>query len=284
VVLRYYVAATLLTYGLAKLFEVQFVTLAPFQLDGRVGDMSPMGMLWTFMGASRPYTIFAGLLEVIAALLLLWRRTALIGAVLAIAAIINIVVLNFSYDVALKLFSLRLLAFAIALTLPDGRRLLKAALGEPVERIVPRPRSTHRRELARRWTRVTLVGACVAILTHHMWTVQHDLPRSSAIDGIWSVESSTAGSWRKLIISPGRVTIRSITDERTHHAAEVGDSTIRVFVGDQHVTWNYQRDDSYMRLTGHFLDLELDVMLRREPEPLLTSRGFHWINEEPLHR
>lgn len=283
-VLRYYLIAALLTYGLAKVFEVQFVTLAPFQLDGRVGDMSPMGMLWAFMGASRPYTIFAGLLEVVAALLLLSRRTTLLGALLAIAAMANVVMLNCCFDVAVKLFSLRLLAFAIALTLPQGKRLLTAALGEPVARIAPLPRLTHGRELARRVAKVALVGTMALLLVRQMWTVQSHLPRPTAIDGIWAVESSTAGEWRTLIISPGQVTIRSMTDARTHHSAEVDDVTIRVLAGDQREVWHYQRDDDRMQITGRHLDRDLSVTLRREPEPLLTSRGFRWINDEPPNR
>ena len=39
-----------------------------------IGDMSPMGLLWTFMGHSQPYTKLAGGAEVLGAVLLLSRR------------------------------------------------------------------------------------------------------------------------------------------------------------------------------------------------------------------
>jgi hypothetical protein len=41
-----------------------------------------MGILWTFMAASTGYTIFAGLAEAVAGLLLLFRRTSTLGALL----------------------------------------------------------------------------------------------------------------------------------------------------------------------------------------------------------
>jgi hypothetical protein len=37
-------------------------------------------------------------------------------------------------------------------------------------------------------------------------------------------------------------------------------------------------------IEGRYQDRELRVTLRLlEPEPLLTSRRFHWINEEPFN-
>ena len=59
-------------------------------------------------GHSGPYTFIAGLAEIVGAVLLLWRRTTLIGALLLAGVLVNIVLLNFCYDVPVKLFSVEL--------------------------------------------------------------------------------------------------------------------------------------------------------------------------------
>ena len=79
--LRYVLAFAMLGYGLAKINidYNQFPINGPMQLEKTWGSSSPMNVLWAFMGASRPYTVFAGLGEVLAALLLIWRRTGSLG-------------------------------------------------------------------------------------------------------------------------------------------------------------------------------------------------------------
>ncbi len=123
--LRYVLAFTLLGYGLAKvtLEFNQFPLVSDWQLKKTWGDSSPMNVLWAFMGTSRPYTIFAGLSEVLGAMLLVWRRTSTLGALVAIGVMTNVVLLNFCFDVPVKLYSSHLLTMAILIALPDARRL-----------------------------------------------------------------------------------------------------------------------------------------------------------------
>ena len=72
-----------------------------------------MGLLWTFMGASESYTIFSGISEMAGGLLVTARRTTLLGALVCIGVLGNIVMLNFSYDVPVKLLSCHLFAMAM---------------------------------------------------------------------------------------------------------------------------------------------------------------------------
>ena len=75
VLLRYYLATTLFSYGFVKIFPLQFGNITTYRLFERLGDMSPMGLLWTFMAYSEQYQLFGGLMEVIGGALLLFRRT-----------------------------------------------------------------------------------------------------------------------------------------------------------------------------------------------------------------
>lgn len=102
--LRYGLGVALIGYGMAKIIQTQFPHPSPMRLDRTFGASSPMGLLWTFMGFSAGYNLFAGLAEAIPGLLLFFRRTALLGALLAAAVMANVVALNFFYDVPVKIF------------------------------------------------------------------------------------------------------------------------------------------------------------------------------------
>lgn len=128
VILRYYLGYMMLYYGFAKVFYLQFSELSFYKLLHTYGNSSPMGILWTFMGASKGYTIFSGLMECIGGLLLLHRKTKLLGVLILIPVLGNVVALNFFYDVPVKLFSSQLLIFAFMILLPDVERLARVIL------------------------------------------------------------------------------------------------------------------------------------------------------------
>src|SRR5207244_5434949 len=65
IVLRYYVATVMFSYGVSKVLKLQFYDLSPGVLHQRIGDTPPMRLMWAFMGYSQPYTVFSGLAEVI---------------------------------------------------------------------------------------------------------------------------------------------------------------------------------------------------------------------------
>jgi uncharacterized membrane protein YphA (DoxX/SURF4 family) len=121
--LRYVLGYTMLSYGMAKIFKGQFPYPSPMRLLEPYGESSPIGLLWTFMGYSTPYTVFSGLAEATGGMLLFFRRTTTLGALVMIAVMTNIVMLNFCYDVPVKLYSLNLLLTSVSLLAPDVQRL-----------------------------------------------------------------------------------------------------------------------------------------------------------------
>jgi hypothetical protein len=72
--------------------------------------------------------IFCGIVEVVGALLLVWRRTTILGALISSAALLNVVVLNVSYDIGVKLYSLHLLLMAAFLLAPDLKPLIQMSV------------------------------------------------------------------------------------------------------------------------------------------------------------
>jgi len=127
--LRYVLAAAMLSYGLAKVLVQQFPALDAERMTTTFGEASPMGLLWTCLGASPAYTIMGGVMECLGGALLLWRRTALVGALVLIPVMVNVVAMNFCYDVPVKVYSTHLLAAAVVIVLPDAGRLARMVLG-----------------------------------------------------------------------------------------------------------------------------------------------------------
>jgi uncharacterized membrane protein YphA (DoxX/SURF4 family) len=113
---RYYLALQLIIYGFSKIFKVQFYLPEPNILYTKLGAIPRDLLYWSTLGLSRPYSIFLGATELLAAILLLFRRTMLMGAFLASVILINITAINFAFDISVKLLSCFLLALALFLT------------------------------------------------------------------------------------------------------------------------------------------------------------------------
>ncbi len=193
---RFALASWMIVYASFKVFKVQFADPSLTRLQQPVGEMSPMRLMWTFMGASEGYTAFSGLMELLAGLLLTFRRTTLLGALLAAAIMTHVLVLNLCYDVPVKLFSFHLLLLAGFLILPDLPRLANLfLLGRPAG-----PVEVHR--LFRRvWldrtaaaTRTVLVLGFATLLLSDFYEARHttgDLRPKPPLYGIWIVREFT---------------------------------------------------------------------------------------------
>jgi hypothetical protein len=305
VVLRYYLAFTLLGYAVAKLS--QFPPTGPGRLDQRVGDMSPMGMLWTFMSASQPYTLFAGIVEAVPGLLLLWRRTYVAGALLAAMALGNVVALNFCYDVPVKLFSTQLFLIAVVLLAPHARRLIGALIGSATPEIPPRPRRALPVERARLAGKALLLAAAaLSLLRQADQARTWRRPPRHELHGIWVVDKHVADGverpplvtdaerWNKLHFWTRGAGVRPMRGPvaRFEAAVDPARRTITVKPDGKEETWTYTRGTTQAE-DGERTTLVIDgvhggkpfhVELHREPDPLLVTRGFHWINEVPFNR
>ncbi|HUK88808.1 MAG TPA: DoxX family protein, partial [Blastocatellia bacterium] len=136
---RFYLVSAFLSYGLAKAIPLQMPSPLLSTLMEPYGESSPMGLLWTFIGASRGYEIFTGLAEVAAGVLLILPRTTAIGAVLGIADMFQVFMLNMCYDVPVKLYSFHLMMMGVFLIAPDLGRLGRLFFGRGQVELVKTP-------------------------------------------------------------------------------------------------------------------------------------------------
>lgn len=119
----YYLALQLLQYGLDKVFKAQFYLPEPNTLYTPLGQVSKDLLFWSSMGTSYGYTFFTGAAEVVAAVLIIFRRTRLLGLLAGFALLLHITAINFSFDISVKAYSCFLLLLSIYLLTPFINRL-----------------------------------------------------------------------------------------------------------------------------------------------------------------
>jgi hypothetical protein len=310
VFLRYALAGTMLSYGLAKIPPMQFQPPGPDRLLRSLGQFSPMGLLWTFMGFSPAYTMFAGAAETLGALLLLWRRTTTLGALVLAAVLLNVVMLNFCYDVPVKLYSLHLLAASLVLLLPALPRLMAVL----VLNRATTP-AVFWRPFASRWKTITLKSAKAAfvllLVGTHAWTAYQGwlvrgLSRPNPpLFGIYEVEefrlsgeprpplTTDKDRWRRFFINrTGAAIIQDMSDgfDRWTVTYDAAAGTLKLQTAgaapQEFVLTCTVSPDDHLTLDGPYKSGPIHVTLKRIPESslTLTSRGFHWIQELPFNR
>ena len=241
---RYYLALTLLSYGLFKVIPVQFSPPSLTRLLTPYGDSSPMGILWTFMGASMAYTVFAGLGEVAGAVLLLFRRTRLLGALVSAGVLTNVVVLNFTYDVQVKLYSSHLLAMAVALIALDGRRLVAFFV-----RNTPAPAAEHPPLFGKRWANAAARAVGIALVATMVWSTasrawsiydNRRTSRASPLRGVHEVETFRADGAEVAALSTGELRWRALVIDGAYPAGDE-DGTHRAPVAIQRMDGSLER-------------------------------------------
>jgi len=105
----YYIAAVFLKYGFDKIFKRQFYIPEPNILYSNFGSLTKDTLFWSTMGTSHIYSLVTGITEVIAGLLILFKRSRVAGFFLALIVSINILLINIGFDISVKLFTLFLI-------------------------------------------------------------------------------------------------------------------------------------------------------------------------------
>lgn len=303
---RYYLASVLLTYGFAKIFQVQFQAPTIERLIQPFGESSPMGLAWTFLGHSKLYNLFTGGGEIVAALLLLFRRTTTLGGLLSLTILGNVVMMNFSYDLPVKLFSLHLLLLATILLAVDSSRLLNVLLWNRPSRAgdLSPYYSNRRGKIVYRGAKTLLIGLTLVLGIHselqHKILVGSGGPRPPHY-GLYDVETfildgelqpplTTEGSrWQYVFVEADwTMGYRQMDGTVETFAFRAGPKRLSMFdpEGNQR-HWSYRQPSPGTLEIDGTLDgrpFSARLVQRNLEEYPLVSRGFHWVQEEAFLR
>jgi uncharacterized membrane protein YphA (DoxX/SURF4 family) len=305
--LRFAFGAQMLAYGFAKAVPLQMPFPFLPQLVESYGNFSPMGVLWSSIGAAPAYEIFAGCAELLAGLLLLIPRTTMLGALLCLADSIEIFMLNMAYDVPVKLFSFHLILMALFLLAPDLPRFADFFL---LDRAAS-PSKLPKLFFSHRANRVALVlqlvfGVCLiaanAYGSWRSWFMYGGGRAKSPLYGIWDVERMSIdgrersplvtdyGRWRRAIFDFSTATAFQRMDNSIAYYGSTIDEkshTVQINTGKAKGKLTFQRPaPDRLILDGdmdnHKVNMQLHLFDRNKF--LLVNRGFHWIQEYPFNR
>lgn len=317
-IVRYALAVSMLFYGFNKVFPNQFGGLGPHKLMQPFGEASPVALLWTFMGYSPVYTMFAGWLEVIGGMLLFLRRTTLLGALVLVGVLMNVVMLNICYDVGVEVSAVHYLLMAAFLIAPDSRRLLDLLVrNRPAAAAVLRPFPVADRRL--RGGLMAVKAALIAMVIYQFVSMNRFTQGTpDRLEGFYRVEAFTLDGAQDMNVPDDRRWVRVAITARPHTNAYVnmqranGDQEIAMvmidrskgilgnfmmpFQGDSGDFWQRFRrggdpdtslkykfaDDGTLTLEGRFRGAAVTARLARQSShefPLLHRR-FDWRNND----
>jgi hypothetical protein len=311
VVIRYYLAITMVTYSSGKLIKLQFHAPSLDRLTEPVGNMSPMGLAWTYMGYSTGYNYFAGFAELACGLLLFFRKTATLGAIIGTVVIGNIVALNYCFDVPVKLLSTSLALMCIFLLAKDAPRLINFFIRN--KDIQQANLSPYRFKAA--WKNTVLKIIKYALI---IYIVAGDLAiavkannkhgdnaQKAPLYGIYNVQSFVINNdtlqplttdttrWARLIINhKGSASVKLMNDSSKYYIFKPDTIkhtiTVSTYADTLHkyfFTYTVPKPD-IMLLKGKLDKDILTISFKKlnENSFLLLNRGFHWVNEYPFNR
>ncbi len=304
---RYYLGAVMLGYGWHKLIPVQFSPIGPDDCIMSYESTSPMGLLWRFMGASTAYQMFGGGAEVIGGLLLLFRRTSLLGAIISFGVLVNVVMLNFCFDVPVKLYSSHLLGMSVWLIYPHAGRLWNAIVSE---RAIAARVATDPFACNGVWRAIQVVVQLAFVIlfallpAYQNWrdlfkigslqpkTERHGIYRVRAFSvGEETAETNLATRWIRVGWSDeGLIAIQrgdGIAKRFRFELDEKRNAIVLKQRGEPDIELNLKSlSPLEIELSGMFMEQPIRAVLEKLPEAdsLINQRGFHWINEQPLNR
>lgn len=309
VFLRFTLAGQLMLYGIAKILLTQMPSPPLTTLVSPFGELTPMGLLWSSVGAAPGYEILIGSFEAIGGLLLVLPRTTTLGAVLGTVGLTQIFVLNLTYDVPVKSMSLHLLVMTLVLLVPELGRLFDVLLSRRPVGLSTQPPLFRARRAARialaaqvllgLWIVIPIVGDCVAA-----WS-EHGAGRAKPpLYGVWNVERATEEGkdvpllitdekqWRRVFFEyPDEFKFQRMDDSIGFYRATVDVTGHRLTLS------RYDRPDQVtelrldtaepdsLKLSGTLNGHRTEIWLRRldlDSLPLL-SRNFHWVQDYPYN-
>ncbi|WP_157963113.1 hypothetical protein [Chitinophaga deserti] len=111
--IRYWLALVISGYGFVKFFHLQFEELF-YRNDATVGSLSGFSLTWNYFGYSNVLNLVIGFIQVAGSVMLLFRKTTLLGVIMLLPVMINIVLIDVLYGIPLGA-TLNAICFTIGL-------------------------------------------------------------------------------------------------------------------------------------------------------------------------
>lgn len=310
VLVRFYVAFTLMMYGSIKVIQLQFPQPYLSRLLQPFGEASPMGLVWTFLGFSKGYNIFMGIVEILS-VFLLFRKTVVIGALFALAASVNVMATNYFFDVPVKILSTTLVVMCVFILAPYLVTIIRFFLFQELQQLkliqVP--------VFKKKWQLITIrsfkylcIVWTIAILVSNVLTQQYTYGTRAPkpyMYGIYNVESmklkgkilapltTDSTRWKQMVINwTNYATVKLMNDSLLTFNTKFDTVKKEVVFNSQNLEnaqyklkFNFLGKD-HLKFYGIKNGDSISILFKRKDlkDFKLINRGFHWVSEYPYNR
>lgn len=302
VLVRYYLGFFMFSYGLAKLFNMQFGDLSEYRLKSTYGQSSPMGLAWAFFSYSTGYKYFMGIAEALGGLLLFFRRTVALGAIITLTVTANIVAVNYFFDVPVKILSTILLSMSVFLILKDAKRFFNFFL---LNKATEPANLGYFNGKNHSLTLTLLKYALIIYLVVPEYINYSSHKNDIKIYGKFQVESmkqtnlntlisnSDSSNWKNIEIKFDSAKVQLANNKTLIFLANIDRANNQLILfADGNMAHRYQFTYAYpepdmlvlssINLPDH--KMLLFKLRKSSIDYPLTNRGFHWINEYPYNK
>jgi hypothetical protein len=270
-----------------------------------------MGLAWTFLGFSKGYNMFMGLMEILAGLLL-FRRTVTIGAIITLMASANVMAVNYFYDVPVKIVSTALVLMSLYLLAPNLSPLLAFFFGNQQVKLKLMVGPVFKRK----WMFISFRIFKYLLIAFVILTATSSALRSRQIYGEAAPKSPLYGAYKVEKFVKADTTSEESKEKKWKYLMMSGVEYATIKYESDSVEWLNIKIDSIkktlvlipiaqavktrasitdtLRFKYQVLDQEHLILNGTNRDSLkvelirqhfqLTERGFHWINEYPYNR
>jgi uncharacterized membrane protein YphA (DoxX/SURF4 family) len=306
-------------YGFIKVMPVQMSFPSLPRLVEPYGNFAPMSLLWCSVGASPTYEKFAGGAELLGGVLLLFPVTTTLGALVCLADLTQVFVLNMTYDVPVKLFSFHLWLLALFLLVPHLRRLVRffftrRSLPPSAEPPLFGTRRANRIGVAAQVLFGFYLMAMTMSGTTRAWRTFGGARPKSALYGIWDVEQMSIDGqirpplltdpqrWRRVIFDftfdftdpifffADSASFQNMDERFADYSSSIDEKAGTLTLKKRHsqdvaAQFSFSRPAHDQLLLDGFLDghkIQAQLKLLDLDQLMLIKRGFHWVTEYPF--
>ncbi|MBW1294750.1 hypothetical protein [Aquimarina litoralis] len=307
--LRYYVGLMLISYGLVKVIQLQFSAPSFYRLLETYGESSPMGLAWTFLGFSKGYNLFMGIAEVLAGLLL-FRRTTTFGAIITLMTAMNVMAVNYFFDVPVKILSTHLVIMTLFILSRDLRKVMEFLVtNKQVEKltIIQQPTLHKGVRIGLNVTKGLIVayalgyGFYSTLAQKESYGLNKPKPplygvyevTNYVVNGDTLTNYKSDKRWKNIRFErEGSVQIEKMNKQRANFSIEI-DSTANGKIkfipssgGSDSFDFRYTKTETTLDFNFIHKNDTISGQTTKmgEDKFLLVNRGFHWISERPYNR
>lgn len=189
---RYYIALQIFSYAFAKILKTQFNLGFSSTIDENVNSFNGLMLTWHYYGYSRTYGLVIAGVQIASALLLLFRKTERIGVILFLSIMVNILLINYFYEIdGAKPMSIRLTIMGFFLLFSDWKALTNFFLkSTSKECIIPELIPAKMKVLY--WLKFIIIPSMILYGYIHINNLKEEYMVKNELFGVWEITPRNA--------------------------------------------------------------------------------------------